>query len=159
MSKEMDLLRRLAEGDNRGDFFISLELLKEVEAILAQPEQAPSVKLPESEDEAVLMNLLSDNWLRNHTPHRLNQPEQPEQEPVAWCQMAEGKVQDLLASFEMKDWLYDKSWIPLYLAQPKREPLGLEIMDACGTEDYREGFKDGALYAEKAHGITGVDDE
>ena len=38
MSKEMDLLRRLAEGDNRGDFFISLELLKEVEAILAQPE-------------------------------------------------------------------------------------------------------------------------
>ncbi len=37
----------------------------------------------------------------------------------------------------------------------KREPLGLEIMDACGSEDYREGFKDGALYAEKAHGITG----
>ena len=38
MSKERELLRRLAEGDNRGDFFISLELLKEVEAILAQPE-------------------------------------------------------------------------------------------------------------------------
>ena len=38
MSKEMDLLRRLAEGDNRGDFFISLELLKEVEAILTLPE-------------------------------------------------------------------------------------------------------------------------
>ena len=37
----------------------------------------------------------------------------------------------------------------------KREPLGLEIMDACGSEDYREGFKDGALYAEKCHGITG----
>ena len=38
-------------------------------------------------------------------------------------------------------------------APPKREPLGLEIMDACGSEDYREGFKDGALYAEKCHGI------
>ena len=38
MSREMDLLRRLAEGDNRGDFFISLELLKEVEAILTLPE-------------------------------------------------------------------------------------------------------------------------
>ena len=37
----------------------------------------------------------------------------------------------------------------------KREPLGLEIMDACGSEDYREGFKDGALYAEKCHGIGG----
>jgi hypothetical protein len=35
----------------------------------------------------------------------------------------------------------------------KREPLGLEIMDVCGSEDYREGFKDGALYAEKCHGI------
>ena len=87
----------------------------------------------------------------------LAQPE-TKQEPVAWCQMVEEKVQDLLTSFEMKDWLYDKSWIPLYTAPPKREPLGLEIMDACGTEDYREGFKDGALYAEKCHGI-GVDDE
>ena len=35
---ERELLKRLAEGDNRGDFFISLELLKEVEAILVQPE-------------------------------------------------------------------------------------------------------------------------
>jgi len=37
----------------------------------------------------------------------------------------------------------------------KREPLGLEIMDVCGSEDYREGFKDGALYAEKCHDIGG----
>ncbi len=39
MSREMDLLRRLASGDNKGDFFISNELLKEIEKILAQPEQ------------------------------------------------------------------------------------------------------------------------
>ena len=44
---------------------------------------------------------------------------------------------------------------PLYTAPPKRESLGLEIMDVCGSEDYREGFKDGALYAEKCHGIGG----
>lgn len=37
----------------------------------------------------------------------------------------------------------------------KREPLGLEIIDFCGSEDYREGFKDGALYSEKCHGIGG----
>jgi hypothetical protein len=43
------------------------------------------------------------------------------------------------------------------LEQPEqeREPLGLEIMDVCGSEDYREGFKDGALYAEKCHDIGG----
>jgi hypothetical protein len=38
---------------------------------------------------------------------------------------------------------------------PKRKSLGLEIADVCGSEDYREGFKDGALYAEKCHGIGG----
>ena len=41
MSKALDLLRRLASGDNRGDFFISNELLKELEELLAQPEQEP----------------------------------------------------------------------------------------------------------------------
>ena len=41
MSKALDLLRRLASGDNRGDFFISNELLKEVNELLAQPEQEP----------------------------------------------------------------------------------------------------------------------
>lgn len=45
--------------------------------------------------------------------------------------------------------------VPLYTAPPKFRPLGLEIMDVCGSEDYREGFKDGALYAEKCHGIGG----
>jgi hypothetical protein len=39
MNKALDILRRLASGDNRGDFFISNELLKEVEEILAQSEQ------------------------------------------------------------------------------------------------------------------------
>ena len=39
MSKERELLRRLASGDNKGDFFISNELLKEIQQLLAQPEQ------------------------------------------------------------------------------------------------------------------------
>ncbi len=83
----------------------------------------------------------------------LAQPEQEqeqEQKPVAWCQMVEGKVQDLLTSFEMKDWLYDKSWIPLYTAPPKREPLSdekLEIMYskhafAMDKQEYMWGFRD-----------------
>ena len=93
---------------------------------------------------------------------------QPEQEPVAWCQMVEGKVQDLLTSFEMKDWLYDKSWIPLYTAPPKREPLSEDKLDVLaganitdeGEDDsktvyfiagYYLGFRD----AEKCHGIGG----
>ena len=85
-----------------------------------------------------------------------------EREPVAWCQIIEGKVQDLLTSFEMKDWLYDKSWIPLYTAPPKREPLSEDKLDALaeanitdeGIAGYYLGFRD----AEKAHGI-GANDE
>lgn len=39
MSKYIELLHRIAEGDNRGDFFINNELLKEIQELLAQPEQ------------------------------------------------------------------------------------------------------------------------
>ena len=82
---------------------------------------------------------------------------QPEQEPVAWCQMVEGKVQDLLTNFEMKDWIYDKSWMPLYTAPQKREPLSNEEIQilygrhafAMELDEYMWGFRD----AEKAHGI------
>ncbi len=81
----------------------------------------------------------------------LAQPEQTEQEPVAW-------MNDSGGCFLSDGNKYSENWTALYTAPPKREPLGLEIMDACGSEDYREGFKDGALYAEKCHGI-GVDDE
>ena len=88
---------------------------------------------------------------------QLKQPE-PEQEPVAWCQMVEGKVQDLLTSFEMKDWLYDKSWIPLYTAPLKREPLTPQQISE-GNQSMlnvtREAFKQGVIFAEKAHGIGG----
>ncbi len=85
--------------------------------------------------------------------------EQPEQEPEAW--IAVNKETGYRTQVSHFPDSYDKNTfevIPLYITPLKREPLGLEIMDVCGSEDYREGFKDGALYAEKAHGI-GVDDE
>jgi hypothetical protein len=110
----------------------------------------------------------------------LAQPE-TELEPVAWCQLVDGKVQDLLTSFEMKDWLYDKSWIPLYTAQPNRKPLSEEevfdigyksgfAVDQDESADYEsdaygflneDGYVDNELYfklvraIEKAHGIGG----
>ena len=60
-------------------------------------------------------------------------------EPVAWCQMVKGKVQvqDLLTSFEMKDWIKDDSWTPLYTAPPKREPLSEDEIFNIG---YKAGF-------------------
>ena len=88
---------------------------------------------------------------------------QPEQEPVVWCQMVEGKVQDLLTSFEMKDWLYDKSWMPLYTTPPKREPLSdgttADMWHANKKATHADSYWAGVYDAEKAHGITGVYDE
>jgi len=89
----------------------------------------------------------------------VHQPE-PGQEPVAWCQLVDGKVQDLLTSFEMKDWLYDKSWIPLYTTPPKLEPLSKatieHYLERLGSDfKWDDGFEAGVKWAEKAHGITG----
>ena len=78
------------------------------------------------------------------------------QEPEAWIIV--NKETGYRRQSAYKPTVLDKEAykvIPLYTAPPKREPLGLEIMDVCGSEDYREGFKDGALYAEKCHGIGG----
>ena len=86
-----------------------------------------------------------------------------EQEPVAWCQLIDGKVQDLLTSFEMKDWINDDTWIPLYTAPPKREPIDtrmitLEMFSEGIDIDYKNGYIAGIRFAEKEHGI-GVGNE
>ena len=94
----------------------------------------------------------------------LAQPEQTEQEPVAWItewvqryRHNDTPIMDRAVSFTKGDApaVPNPNYIPLYTAPPKRKSLGLEIADVCGSEDYREGFKDGALYAEKCHGIGG----
>ena len=86
----------------------------------------------------------------------LAQPESM-QEPVAWMYEGIDETGETVRSI-YHHFYEDANLIPLYTSPPKRESLGLEIMDVCGSEDYREGFKDGALYAEKCHGI-GVSDE
>ena len=97
-----------------------------------------------------------DVGLIKETKELLAQPEQPEQEPVAWKVIdgTNGKYMFSRIKPTERSYKYDVV-IPLYTAPPKRESLGLEIADVCGSEDYREGFKDGALYAEKCHGIGG----
>ena len=78
-------------------------------------------------------------------------------EPVAWLHEGLDETGEPVRSI-YHHFYEHANLIPLYTAQPKREPLGLEIMDFCGSEDYREGFKDGALYAEKCHGIGGEEE-
>jgi hypothetical protein len=48
MSKAKAILQRIVDGDNRGDFFISNALLKEIEVALAEPEQEPVAWMQDS---------------------------------------------------------------------------------------------------------------
>ena len=152
MSKEREMLKKiLATG------WLNNELSCEVEELLAQPVQAPSVKLPDSEDEAVMMNLLSDNWLRHHAPHRLNQPEQ---EPVAW-KVIDGTNGNYMFSRikpTERSYKYDVV-IPLYTAPPKREPFGPEerqrLSKAYSTRAEQVAFEEGIIFAEISYGIGG----
>ena len=152
MSKEREMLKKiLATG------WLNNELSCEVEELLAQPVQAPSVKLPDSEDEAVMMNLLSDNWLRHHAPHRLNQPEQ---EPVAW-KVIDGTNGEYMFSRVKpmeRAYKYDVV-IPLYTTPPKREPFGPEerqrLSKAYSTRAEQVAFEEGIIFAEISYGIGG----
>ena len=81
--------------------------------------------------------------------------DQPEQEPVAWmtdsggCFLSDGNK-------------YSENWTALYTAPPKREPLTPQKISEGNQSTLnvtREAFKQGVKFAEKAHGITGVDDD
>ena len=157
MSIEKELLKKVISGDNKGDFFISYDLYKDIETFLAQPEQDNIQYLLDQVARLTAENaMLKEKW---SAPKR-----EPTAEPVAWItewvqryRHNDTPIIDRAVSFTKGDApaVPNPNYIPLYTAPPKREPLGLEIMDVCGSEDYREGFKDGALYAEKHHGIGG----
>ena len=116
--------------------------------------------------------LTSELWsvkeeLQAEIKELLSKPEQEqEQEPAAWvCEEAtkfdkDGYFDAWETCFYLDKPDDDKSIknvTPLYTSPPKREPK-LKIKIPCGSVDYMFGFKDGFVFAEKAHGI-GVDDE
>jgi len=111
-----------------------------------------------SKERELLQKVVDYMWegkLVDEIKELLAQPEQTEQEPVAWmnesgsCFLSDGNK-------------YSEHWIPLYTTPPKRKPLSEDKLDALaeanitdeGIAGYYLGFRD----AEKMHGI-GVDDE
>jgi hypothetical protein len=107
---------------------------------------------------------LTDN-LKLFASLLLAQPEHIEDklamvEPVAWMyerQKGDFTERTLSVGFEKN---FDGITIPLYTSPPKRKPLSnedianLEIQSkTLDTLDYRYGFIEGFLCAEKAHGI------
>jgi hypothetical protein len=82
----------------------------------------------------------------------LAQPEQTEQEPVAW-------MQDSIELYVLEEKNSLRGYvIPLYTAPPKREPLTPQQISE-GNQSMlnvtRDAFVKGVKFAEKMHGITG----
>jgi hypothetical protein len=80
----------------------------------------------------------------------LAQPEQTEQEPVAW-------MNDSGGCFLSDGNKYSENWIALYTAPPTREPLSEDVIWDNMPENPMEcsalAFIRGVKFAEKAHGI------
>ena len=132
MSKERELLRRLASGDNRGDFFISNELLKEIETILAQPEQEPVAWMSLSDIE--WMNIVNSPKILELTDGRHNS----EEAVNLAVKMTEEKCKKNNSD-----------------SIPKREPLSDEAVCQILLKKEWKGFVDLVRIIEKCHGIGG----
>ena len=128
-----------------------------------------------SKEIELLKKILATGWLNHElsceVEELLAQPEQTEQEPVAW-------MQDDIELYvqESKDTIRGYV-IPLYTTPVNknieslkaflkkkciRMPLSeYEITEECDSkgQEHISAFIDGIEFAEKMHGITGVDDE
>lgn len=155
MNKALDLLRRLASGDNRGDFFISNELLKEIQELLAQPEQDAITDKPTATFMAVMPNgvCVSNVYDAYEAGRKSVIAEQTEQEPVAW-------MQDSIELYVLEEKSAIRGYvIPLYTAPPKREPLSdgttADMWHVNKKATHADSYWAGVYDAEKAHGIGG----
>jgi hypothetical protein len=118
-------------------------------------------KILKANDEGYL-SFLGFASLKNEIQELLAQPEQTEQEPVAWIIQTEveGKLLEWVCTdkkhyIEAHDSI--KEPIPLYTAPPKREPLSDEqyMKLYIDTYDSVNPITDFVRAIEKAHGIGG----
>ena len=153
MSKERELLKKVISGDNKGDFFISYDLYKEIYEFLVHHEQDNIQYLLDQVARLTAENaMLKEKW---STP----KPE-PEQQPEAWIIVNKETGYRTQVS-DLTPFLYHREIfevIPLYTAPPKRERItDEEIYNHCCAMDssYTCNFIDGVEWAEQQHGITG----
>ena len=141
MSKERELLkecRLMLDNPINGTAGRNLQI--KITELLAQPDPI--------EDKFDRVKNNREFYQAGYAEAELKLKREQEQEPVAWIDDGcNGLIkQDTIRGYVM----------PLYTAPPKREPLSdLRIR----TANRNEYFEWGVRFAEKAHGITGVDDE
>ena len=154
MSIERELLKKVISGDNKGDFFISYDLYKDIKTFLAQPEQDNIQYLLDQVARLTAENaMLKEKW---STP----KPEQ-EQQPEAWIIVNKETGYRTQVS-DLTPFLYHREIfevIPLYTSPKKREPLSDKEITKNTPKlihiGERLAFHAGVRFAEKHHGIGG----
>ena len=179
MSKERELLEKWVSqfGNLRHDF----NLLTETKELLAQPEQEPVVwQVIGIAGFMYVYNKPRDQVYEHHTVNALYlappQPKplsneqkrleaiaikQPEQEPVATKLESHQFTAFHVSADDFKKLQKLPTGTKIYTAPPTREPLSDDEMRAIWKEGIRGEipFVEIGRAIEKAHGITGVDDE
>jgi hypothetical protein len=135
VSRERELLKRVISGDNKGDFFISYDLYKEIYEFLAQPEQEPVAWMSLSDIE--WMNIVNHPKILELTDGRHNS----EEAVNLAVKMTEEKCKKNNSD-----------------SIPKRPPLTPQQISEGNQSMFnvtRDAFVNGIRFAEKAHGIGG----
>ena len=147
MSIERELLEKVISGDNKGDFFVSYDLYKEIYKFLAQPEDGIEAEI-----------LPSEVWFDGYEAGKRSASlsKKPEQEPVGIVRTIGGYPDN---SEHVVDWVCKykdlKEGDRLYLAPPKRDPLSEEAVCQILLKKEWKGFVELVRMVEKAHGIGG----
>jgi hypothetical protein len=168
MSIERELLKKVISGDNKGDFFVSYDLYKEIYEFLAQPEQEPEAWIIVNKETGYrtqvsdLTPFLYHREIFEVIPLYTAPPkrEQTEQEPVSWMVETHFNNEPIKEIHTVKpmDRVYKYCKVTeLYTATPKRELLGdgitADMYRANKKATHPDSYWAGVNDAEKAHGI------
>ena len=133
MSIERELLEKVISGDNKGDFFVSYDLYKEIYELLAHPESTQEPEAWILEDKKTGYRRQSaykptdlDEEACNVIPLYTAPPvksEQTEQEPVATKLESHQFTAFHVSADDFKKLQKLPTGTKIYTAPPKREPL------------------------------------
>ena len=99
-------------------------------------------------DKTNYINYACNDKIRNEIMEFLSQPEQTEQEPVAWMAVNNNGGISIDSYYANH-----KDYVPLYLTPPKQEPLSDEAICEILIKKEWKGFVELVRQIEKAHGL------
>jgi hypothetical protein len=146
MSRERELLEKVISGDNKGDFFVSYDLYKEIYEFLAQPEQSNEPVAWMNDSGGCFLsdgNKYSENWTALYT-----EPKQPES--TAEAIMPNGVVCcNVYAAYQEGRKSVMSEQEPLTNEQKSAEAaLEQALRDSIDTEKLMQILKDGGILIE-----------